>query len=290
MQVSGFRKRMWLTGENPSTGFRQAQPASSGQALGDEPLDLPPTEFQTTGYWLSLSEQTVEMLRNTGAWTNDPNDYGPGWNRLRDAVRARDGYRCTVCGAAENGDRQHDVHHKIPYRSFLVRSATTPVVAKRSHETLRSQETSHSAEALRSAAARANQMDNLISLCPACHRKAEANVRMRSGLAGLAYVLSQLAPLFLMCDSRDLGVHADPQAAFADGQPALVIYDNVPAGIGFSQKLFEMHTDLLARALELVQECECEDGCPSCVGPGGENGVGGKQETMAILKQLSNGG
>ncbi|MBA4380721.1 MAG: hypothetical protein C0393_08635 [Anaerolinea sp.] len=160
----------------------------------------------------------------------------------------------------------------------------TPVVAKRS------QETSHSAEALRSAAARANQMDNLITLCPACHRKTEANVRMRSGLAGLAYVLGQLAPLFLMCDSRDLGVHADPQAAFADGQPAVVIYDNVPAGIGFSQKLFEMHTDLLARALELVTACACDDGCPSCVGPGGENGVGGKRETMAIVKLLVAGG
>ncbi|MFH1909421.1 MAG: Zn-binding domain-containing protein, partial [Chloroflexota bacterium] len=261
-QVTGFRKRMWLTGEN----------------LGEEPLDLPPTEFQTTGYWLSLSEETVTRLREMGAWTNDPNPYSREWPKLRERVRARDGYRCAVCGAAEDG-REHDVHHKIPFRAFLSdRRATTPVVAKQSQETLRS------------AAARANQMDNLITLCPACHRKAEANVRMRSGLAGLAYVLGQLAPLFLMCDSRDLGVHADPQAAFADGQPAVVIYDNVPAGIGFSQKLFEMHNELLARALELVTACECEDGCPSCVGPGGENGAGGKRETMAIVNLLVAGG
>ncbi len=261
-QVTGFRKRMWLTGEN----------------LGEEPLDLPPTEFQTTGYWLSLSEETVTRLREMGAWTNDPNPYSREWPKLRERVRARDGYRCAVCGVAENG-REHDVHHKIPFRAFLSdRRATTPVITKQSQETLRS------------AAARANQMDNLITLCPACHRKAEANVRMRSGLAGLAYVLGQLAPLFLMCDSRDLGVHADPQAAFADGQPAVVIYDNVPAGIGFSQKLFDMHNELLARALELVQECECEDGCPSCVGPGGENGAGGKRETVEIVKLLVAGG
>jgi len=43
---------------------------------------------------------------------------------------------------------------------------------------------------------------------------------------------------------------------------------------------------LIQRALELVSECACEDGCPSCVGPGGENGIGGKQETLEILKQL----
>ena len=129
-------------------------------------------------------------------------------------------------------------------------------------------------------------MDNLITLCPSCHRKAETNLRMRSGLAGLATVLGQLAPLFLMCDSGDLGVTTDPSSTVFGG-PSVVLYDQVPAGIGFSQKLFEIHAELLMRALELVEECECEDGCPSCVGPAGENGVGGKQETLAILEQLS---
>jgi DEAD/DEAH box helicase domain-containing protein len=108
---------------------------------------------------------------------------------------------------------------------------------------------------------------------------------MRSGLAGLATVLGQLAPLFLMCDSGDLGVYADPSSTIF-GNPSVVLYDQIPAGIGFSQKLFEIHSELLRRALELVEECECDDGCPSCVGPAGENGVGGKQETLAILKLI----
>jgi DEAD/DEAH box helicase domain-containing protein len=61
----------------------------------------------------------------------------------------------------------------------------------------------------------------------------------------------------------------------------------VPAGIGFSQRLYETHLDMLGRALELVGACPCEDGCPSCVGPGGENGLGGKQETLALLNALA---
>jgi DEAD/DEAH box helicase domain-containing protein len=130
-------------------------------------------------------------------------------------------------------------------------------------------------------------MDNLITLCPACHRKVEANVRMRSGLAGLGYVLGNLAPLFLMCDPGDLGTHIEPVQSEAFPQPSVVLYDLVPAGIGFSQKLYEMHEELVAHALELVQACECEDGCPSCVGPASENGMGGKQETLAILKELT---
>ena len=267
-QVKGFRKRMWLSGDN----------------IGEELLDLPPTELQTTGYWIAISEETVSKLARDGLWTNAPNDYGPEWSKIRDRIRARDGYRCQVCGLVESdmrsarqpGDvvsperdlagtkpaRQHDVHHKIPFRRFRD-------------------------EGGRILRERANQPDNLVTLCPECHKKAEQNVRMRSGLAGLATVLGQLAPLYLMCDAGDLGIHFDPQAAFANGLPAVVLFDQVPAGIGFSQKLSEIHTELLSRSLELVLECPCEDGCPSCVGPAGENGVGGKQETLAILKELT---
>jgi DEAD/DEAH box helicase domain-containing protein len=89
-----------------------------------------------------------------------------------------------------------------------------------------------------------------------------------------------------MCDTRDLGVHSDPQSPLADGQPGVVLYDQVPAGIGFSQRLFELHDELMRRACDLVAACDCSDGCPSCVGPGGEYGAGGKKETLAILKAL----
>ena len=238
-QVTGFRKRRWYTHEN----------------LGEEPLDLPPTDLMTTGYWLSLSEETVSHLRDAGMWTNDPNDYGPDWPRIRDRVRARDKYTCQVCGAVES-NRQHDVHHKTPFRAF------TSMMD-------------------------ANRLENLTTLCPSCHRKVEQNVRMRSGLSGLAYVLGNLAPLFLMCDAGDLGTHVEPVENKVFGQPAIVLYDAVPAGIGFSEKLFEIHDDLMARALELVSDCPCTDGCPSCVGPGGENGYGGKQEALEILKHLT---
>jgi DEAD/DEAH box helicase domain-containing protein len=197
----------------------------------------------------------VAALSEQGLWSNAPNDYGPGWTRLREQVRARDGYRCQACGTPEQ-DRAHDVHHKIPFRTF-----PSPE--------------------------QANQMGNLITLCPTCHRLVEASVRVRSGLAGLAFTLGNLAPLFLMCDAGDLGVHSDPTSPLADGQPAVVLYDQVPAGIGFSARLFELHADLIARARELVTDCECADGCPSCIGPGGENGSGGKRETLAILEALT---
>jgi DEAD/DEAH box helicase domain-containing protein len=245
-QVTGFLKRRWYTHET----------------LGQEPLDLPPSELQTTGYWLTLSEETVTRLRDAGAWTNDPNDYGPGWGKVRERVRARDGFKCQVCGTPET-TRQHDVHHKTPFRAFV--RAGTPDHAQKE----------------------ANRLENLVTLCHSCHKKVEANVRMRSGLAGLAYVLGNLAPLFLMCDAGDLGTHIEPVENQTFNGPTVVLYDSIPAGIGFSEKLFEMHDELIARAIELLGSCACADGCPSCVGPGGENGYGGKQETLAILKELT---
>ncbi len=240
-QVIGFRKVRWHTHEN----------------LGVENLELPPTNLQTTAYWMALSQETVDDLDARGLWTNSPNDYGPTWPAVRDLRRAMDGFRCQVCGALEHG-RSHDVHHKIPFRAF-------------------------------DSAEQANQLTNLITLCPSCHHRTETAVRMRSGLSGLAHVMGQLAPLFLMCDSRDLGVHSDPQSPLADGRPAVVIYDQVPDGIGFGQRLFELHDELVKRAHQLVSACECTDGCPSCVGPGGENGAGGKRESIAILEALVGG-
>ncbi|MBV6391022.1 MAG: ATP-dependent RNA helicase SrmB [Anaerolineales bacterium] len=261
-QVVGFRKIRWFTNEN----------------LGQEPLDLPPSELQTTGYWVALSESALKTLRDAGMWTNDPNDYGPDWQKTRLAVRKRDQFKCQVCGAAES-TREHDVHHKIPFRAFLNRSATSRS-AKSPDFAVQHR------EMLRSVIEQANRLDNLITLCQSCHRKAEQNVRIRSGLSGLGFVLGNLAPLFLMCDARDLGVYAEPAWSAVNGRPSVVLYDLVPAGIGFSERLFELHDELIHRAYELVSECACEDGCPSCVGPGGENGYGGKAETLAILDEL----
>jgi DEAD/DEAH box helicase domain-containing protein len=243
-RVKGFRKKRWYTHET----------------LGVEPLDLPPQEMQTTGYWISVAEETVAALSEAGLWTNAPNDYGSHWQKIRERVRTRDGYKCQICGRPES-NRQHDVHHKIPFRTF--RDENGHILRER-----------------------ANQLDNLTTLCPECHKKAETAVRVRSGLTGLSYVLGNLAPLFLMCDPGDLGTHIEPVGTADFPQPAVVLYDLVPAGIGFSEKLFEMHAELVKNALELVSECPCLDGCPSCVGPGGENGAGGKQETLAILKEL----
>ena len=132
----------------------------------------------------------------------------------------------------------------------------------------------------------ANQLDNLATLCPSCHRRAEAGQQTRSALAGLGYALGNLAPLFLMCDPGDISVSAESLSPVTRA-PTLVIYENIPAGVGFSRRLYELHDILLMAALELVSDCGCAAGCPACVGPPGEIGPDTKEVTRQLLKILT---
>jgi len=222
--------------------------------LGGGKVSLPPNFLNTIGYWISLRDETVESLKDQLMWHAGQNDYGPGWDELRRRVINRDGHRCQVCGTSDALRPLH-VHHIQPFRSFTNREI-------------------------------ANQIENLVTLCPTCHRQAETTVRVRSGMAGLSYILHSLAPLLLMCDGEDIDVHYDPNATLGEGRPTVVLYDNIPGGLGLSENLYDLHYDLINQSLETVSYCDCEDGCPSCVGPIGEEASGGKSETLAILKAL----
>jgi DEAD/DEAH box helicase domain-containing protein len=69
-------------------------------------------------------------------------------------------------------------------------------------------------------------------------------------------------------------------------EPNLYLYDAYPGGIGFSEPLFRVCDLLLGRTRALIESCECEAGCPSCVGPAGERGEKAKEAALAILNRL----
>lgn len=109
---------------------------------------------------------------------------------------------------------------------------------------------------------------------------------LQGALLGLSNVVGNVAPLFLMCDPRDLGVYPQVRSPFTE-RSTIFIYDKIPGGIGFSTKLYELHDALLKAAYDLVRGCGCLSGCPSCVGPMNEVGENGKANTLAILKLLT---
>jgi DEAD/DEAH box helicase domain-containing protein len=143
----------------------------------------------------------------------------------------------------------------------------------------------------------------------------------QSGMFGLLHALESVATLLLMCDRRDLGTtigerppshdtelagpqHAAPDSGRLDDftptrmqdaissnakeffEPNLYLYDAYPGGIGFSEPLFRRHELLMQKTREIISACECEAGCPSCVGPAGDLAQRAKEAALAILDRL----
>ncbi len=242
-----------------ATGYRKIK-RYTHETLGWEPIDLPEQSMRTVGYRLALSEELTARLEEAGVLPASL-DYGPNWAAQRDAARARDGYACRHCGAAERQGRQHDVHHLTPFRVFGYVPGVNDLYLL------------------------ANRLENLITLCPACHRRVEQARGARGALSGLAYLLQNLAPLHLMCDPGDLGAAVQARAP-ETGLPTVTLYDRAPGGAGLCARLYELHEELLAAALEVVRRCPCADGCPGCVGPAGESEPGVKGLTRRLLEAV----
>jgi DEAD/DEAH box helicase domain-containing protein len=110
----------------------------------------------------------------------------------------------------------------------------------------------------------------------------------QNGLNGLANVLRTIAAFLLMCDPRDLGcaLGQDISQGLKANEPDLFLFDNYPGGAGQSAPLFNLRRTLLERARGLIAACGCDSGCPSCTGPAGEIGEGGKSAALRIAGEL----
>ncbi len=234
------------------TGFRKIH-WTTKEILDYGKVNLPPSILLTTGYWFGLNPEIVESLKEDNQWFDEANYYGKNWDNVRASVLLRDENKCQACGKTE--PQRLEIHHKTPFKMYRNKG-------------------------------QANELNNLVTLCPSCHKEAEAMVKVQSGLSGLSFILHNLAPLFLMCERSDVGVHQEAVANYADQLPAILFYDSVPGGIGLSEKLFYFHKDLLEETVKVIRQCECLDGCPSCTGPVAENGWGAKSIVDLILKGL----
>lgn len=240
-------------------GYRQVK-RYTHETLGFEDVDMPEQTTITSGAWLWVGEEALDQLHDEGVLL-PPIDYGPNWPAQREQARQRDQYRCRTCNAPEREDRKHDVHHITPFREFGYVPGENEAYL------------------------RANELDNLITLCSVCHRRAETARHVRGALSGLAHALQQLAPLYLMCDPRDLGCAVESHSAHT-GLPTITLYDEAQGGIGLCVQLYDVFGDLLRASRDLVTECGCQSGCPSCVGPAEDLVSDTKQKVMRLLEVL----
>lgn len=108
------------------------------------------------------------------------------------------------------------------------------------------------------------------------------------GLHGTEHALIGLFPLHVMCDRFDIGglstnYHEDTQEA------SIFIYDGYEGGIGICEKAVDVMRELTNSTRNLLKNCECKEGCPSCIySPkcGNENKPLHKKATEYILDYM----
>ena len=136
-------------------------------------------------------------------------------------------------------------------------------------------------------------------------RASSSREELIDGLRAVTYLLHHLAPIFLLCDIRDLGSWLGDTTPATSGavatrestkrrlmdaaqfNPTIYLYDSHAGGIGLAEHVFEILPDLLRRGLETLEACACRDGCPSCVGPVNEVGRKAKSTAQALLRALT---
>ncbi len=91
----------------------------------------------------------------------------------------------------------------------------------------------------------------------------EKDMVVGEALIGIANVMVEVAPFFVMCDPRDVGTVVNSSCL---GRDALFLYDRYPGGMGYARRCLGRLDDILDTIHDVILDCACEDGCPSCVG------------------------
>ncbi len=108
------------------------------------------------------------------------------------------------------------------------------------------------------------------------------------GLHAFEHAAIGLLPLFALCDRWDIGGLSTPKHPDT-GEATIFIYDGHPGGVGIAERGFEMLWDLWEATYQLLLECPCEEGCPSCIQSpkcGNNNEPLDKGAAKAILERL----
>ncbi len=109
--------------------------------------------------------------------------------------------------------------------------------------------------------------------------------QVASGLSGIGELARNLAPIFCLCDARDIGANVQVRAPSTE-LPTVYLYDMAPGGVGLADKLFEIREQLLEACLALARACQCENGCPGCVGPQVEPNSPAKRASVRLLERV----
>ena len=121
-----------------------------------------------------------------------------------------------------------------------------------------------------------------------------AGMDVHSGLRGVGYATRMLLPLFMTCDTLDF---SHTVGSVNSPWNAVFVYERYPHGLGFTTKAYDLMHRILPSVLDNIERCQCDEGCPCCVGKPlrqyatwnverGEASIPSKDSALMILKSM----
>lgn len=114
-------------------------------------------------------------------------------------------------------------------------------------------------------------------------------IDLQGAIHAIEHASIGLMPLIALCDRNDIGGVSHPSHPDTGGQASIFIYDGYPGGVGLAQAAYDSITQLLEATLKAIEECECDDGCPSCIQSpkcGNNNQPLDKDGAVFIIREL----
>jgi DEAD/DEAH box helicase domain-containing protein len=93
---------------------------------------------------------------------------------------------------------------------------------------------------------------------------ARRGLNYMGGIHALEHAAIALFPLFALCEPDDIGGISIP-LHHQVRKGAVFFYDGYPGGVGLCEQSYSSVEELLEKTWALIRECECENGCPSCI-------------------------
>jgi DEAD/DEAH box helicase domain-containing protein len=142
---------------------------------------------------------------------------------------------------------------------------------------------------------------------PVLQRLEYGNVEIADAVMGIARALHFVAALKLMCSVHDLGHCVGDQSAqwfsisgvtfrgsysFDESgedafSPTVFLFDRRSGGVGLAPQAYRVLPELLTRTLELLRDCDCESGCPACIGPASVEVHNPKAIAIELLREMT---
>ncbi len=110
----------------------------------------------------------------------------------------------------------------------------------------------------------------------------------QNAIHGVAAIMRHAASLHCMCAVTDLHLAVQIRDNLT-GKPTFYLYDAYPGGIGLAERVYRDYDVVFTLAYQMICECQCDNGCPSCVGPS-IDGVDKKQCSKRLIDSIVKNG